>query len=163
MTLLFQSSSSLISVQETSIQPLNPGVILEFIRQRASDDIPGTPECLDSSPFGTPLTIRELNLVSQRLQETSGSLNDIIFSMSVEKFIRGSIIQGTELIQARRDLYITLAETGHRLRRVKKNWRLQTGGVLAVEDGRHMAENSRISEIERAKGILQENIDRRLY
>ena len=57
-----------------------------------------------------------------------------------KRFVRGALVQGTELLQTRKDLSRTqLAENTRLQRKRGSNRRLQSGGVLLVAEGRRMA------------------------
>ena len=59
---------------------------------------------------------------------------------TAKRFIRGALVQGTELLQTRKDLSRTqLAENTRLQRKRGSNRRLQSGGVLLVAEGCRMA------------------------
>jgi urease accessory protein UreE len=60
-------------------------------------------------------------------------------SHNISRFVKGSLISATELNQVKRDLGRTrYAEQIQKQRKAMKNTPLQSGGVLTVEEGRHM-------------------------
>ncbi len=127
--------------RKTGIVPYNPNIVLSVIEERAARQAsPFTPpRPTNSSPFGTPLTIRKLERVANRLLAATQSLSEDYqhLNKGLERFTRGTLVQSTELIQTRCDLGRTeLAQQVRKQRRAAKNTQLQTAGVLTVQDGR---------------------------
>ena len=96
----------------------------------------------------TPLTIRTLKQQADYLYENAPQ-DDPTFTTTLDKFVRGSLIQGTELLQTMRDLKRTkLAEEICQQQKAYSNRPLQTGGVLPVSEGhvmmKHFKENKRV-------------------
>src|SRR5262249_45038944 len=92
-----------------------------------------------SSPFTTPLTLRQINKVAGQLESVLEQDQDLDprFTEDISRFIRGSLSLATELVQTKRDLGRTrLAEEVRRQRRASKNTQVQSGGPLRVENGR---------------------------
>ena len=161
----FKTETILSAFKKTGIHPFNPQVILDRISKRAV-----TPELAPyagSSPFGTPLTIRKLNRVANRLKdaaEASLELGEPLSEEAVEgiyRFTRGALVQGTELLQTRQDLCRTeLATAARKARRVEKNRHLQTGGRLTVADGRNMVKKIEENELQKAQAIIEAHLER---
>jgi len=95
------------------------------------------------------MTIRSLKRQSEFLYQNAPQDNPE-FTEVLDKFIRSSVLQSTELLQSKRDLSRTrLAEKTRSERAMYGRRSLQSGGILTVEDGRHMVRQS--DDDERAK------------
>ncbi|KJZ77683.1 hypothetical protein HIM_02860 [Hirsutella minnesotensis 3608] len=122
----FRQSTILSSFRKTGIVPLNREVVLAVMRARKPRT--PTPEPAFSSPFSTPVTLRQMHRAATQLEDqftmaeecNDGSMllqKDFLASMG--QFIRGAISNSTELIQTKKDLSRTqLAEKTRRQRRV---------------------------------------------
>ncbi|KJZ72821.1 hypothetical protein HIM_07765 [Hirsutella minnesotensis 3608] len=155
----FRQSTILSSFRKTGIVPLNREVVLAVMRARKPRT--PTPEPAFSSPFSTPVTLRQMHRAATQLEDqftmaeecNDGSMllqKDFLASMG--QFIRGAISNSTELIQTKKDLSRTqLAEKTRRQRRAMKNTSLQSGGVLTVAQGRQMAARKADIELRKAQ------------
>ena len=75
---------------------------------------------------------------------------------TIDQFIRGSIVQSTELRQTMKDLTRTrYAQQVQHQRRALKNQRLKTGGVLTVADGRAMVRKREDEELRKAQRLIE--------
>jgi hypothetical protein len=97
----------------------------------------------------TPLTIRSSKCQSEFLYKNAPQ-DDLEFTEVLDKFICGSVLQSTELLQSVRDLSRTrLAEKVRSERAMYSRRSLQSGGTLTVEEGCHMVRQ--LDDDERAK------------
>jgi hypothetical protein len=95
------------------------------------------------------MTIRSLKRQSELLYQNAPQDNPE-FTEVLDKFIRGSVRQSTELLQNTRDLSRTrLAEQMQSERARYSRRSLQSERILTVEDGRHMVRQ--LDDDERAK------------
>jgi hypothetical protein len=153
-----KESSCKSAFQKCGIWPFNPTPILQQIGERVA--APATPEPQEgpfSSPFHTPLTLRQIHKVSDSLFGNLQDAKDLdpAFRDNVERFVSGAVSLATELVQTKRDLARTkLAEDVARRRRSTKNHVLQSGGVLTVAQGREMVRQKEQSEEERARQLI---------
>ncbi|KJZ69554.1 hypothetical protein HIM_11047 [Hirsutella minnesotensis 3608] len=158
----FRHQTILSAFRKTGIVPFNQEVVLAAMRARKNrTPSPELDSALQSSPFDTPTTLRQMHKTASHLEDcliaaedcNDGSIlleNDFLVSMG--QFIRGAISNSTELVQTKRDLGRTrLAEKTRQLRRAMKNRPLQSGGVLTVAQGRHMAARKEEIEFQRAQ------------
>ena len=143
-TQAFKTSTIQSAFKRTGIWPFCPEIILGPLRERtqARNRAIRTPSPRgnrDPSPLKTPLTIRKLTMVANQLIDgVSNSQPEV--QDTAKRFIRGALVQGTELLQTRKDLSRTqLAENTRLQRKRGSNRRLQSGGVLLVAEGRRMA------------------------
>jgi hypothetical protein len=105
----------------------------------------------------TPMTIRSLKRQSEFLYQNAPQDNPE-FTEVLDKFIRGSVLQSTEGLQSMRDLSRTrLAEQmrSERARYSTSRRSLQSGGILTVEDGRHMVRQTDDDERAKAERLLK--------
>ena len=143
-TQAFKTSTIQSAFKRTGIWPFCPEIILGPLREptQARNRAIRTPSPRgnrDPSPLKTPLTIRELTMVANQLIDgVSNSQPEV--QDTAKRFIRGALVQGTELLQTRKDLSRTqLAENTRLQRKRGSNRRLQSGGVLLVAEGCRMA------------------------
>ena len=89
------------------------------------------------------------------LQEALGELQPAL-KTEMDRFIRGALVQSTELRQTMRDLARTkMAEDLRKQRKVGKNRPLQSGGVITVSDGRRMVRQSDKNALEAARQMVE--------
>jgi hypothetical protein len=157
----FKQSTILSAFRKTGIHPFNPHPVLQILAARQAQKTPTPPSSSggpQSSPFNTPLTLRQMNKVANKLDAVLQEDEDLNpeFANNLSRFIRGSLINVTELIQTKRDLQRTkLAEQVQRSRRAMKNTPLQSGGILTIEEGRAMVQQKEINEVARAQKIIE--------
>ncbi|OWT42563.1 DDE superfamily endonuclease domain-containing protein [Pochonia chlamydosporia 170] len=111
-----------------------------------------------SSPFETPLTLRQVNKLANNIMEAVDEFPDLMASIStdIDRYVRGTLAMSTELVQTKRDLGRTkLAETVAKRRRAMKNKTLQTGGVLTVAEGRRMVQRRVDADLAAARRRVQ--------
>ena len=173
----FKEKTILSAFKKTGIFPLNPRVVLRKIEERNPTLArrPRTPEEAEpnSSPFATPLTIRKLKRVRERLED---AMDEIVaenpdpaiheFRDSMQQFMTGAEIQSNELIQVRRHVRRNKqAEVIQEARREGKNAILRKGGVLRVEDVRDMVRQLEEDELKKAQELVRaaEEKQRRQY
>ncbi|KJZ68936.1 hypothetical protein HIM_11679 [Hirsutella minnesotensis 3608] len=149
----FKESTIRSAFRKTGIFPFNPQVVLQCLEARqARTPTPPPNSGPHSSPFETPLTLRQINKVADKLEivlEDDESL-DPDFSHDLSRFIRGSLSLATELVQTKRDLGQTkMAERIRQQRKAMKNIQLQSGGVLLVAQGREMVQQREDDQIAR--------------
>ncbi|KJZ68915.1 hypothetical protein HIM_11701 [Hirsutella minnesotensis 3608] len=158
----FRQSTIISAFRKTGIVPFNQELVLAVMKARkARTPTPELDLALLSSPFGTPVTLRQMHKAATQLENrftiaeewNDGSiLLEEDFLASMGQFIRGAISNSAELLQTKRDLSRTqLAEKTRRLRRAMKNTPLQSGGVLTVAQGRQMAARKAEVELQRAQ------------
>ena len=142
-------------------QPFNPRPVLQILEARQAEKTPTPPSSPGgphSSPFVTPVTLRQMNKVASKLEtELQGSEElDPEFTYDLDRFIRGSLSLATELIQTKRDLGRTkMAELAARQRRAMKNTPLQSGGVLTVAQGREMVLQREEDQVAKARKVVE--------
>ena len=108
----FKESTILTSFKKTGIWPFNPQPVLKILEERQAKKTPSPPSSsggLHSSPFSTPLTLRKMNKVADKLEDflEEDQHLDPEFAHDIGRFIRGSLISATELLQTKRDLGTT--------------------------------------------------------
>lgn len=142
----FKEATILSAFRKTGIWPWDPEQVLQGLRERLPQYTPSPPSTAaapaSSSPFNTPVTLRQMHKVADKLEAVifDGGI-DPETSAILARFIKGSMTTATELIQTKRDLGRTrYAEDVARRRRAGKNTRLQSGGVLTVQEARSMLE-----------------------
>lgn len=147
----FKKSTIYSAFAKTGLIPFNPNIVLQKIK-------PATPPAADtaqSSSVVTPLTIKNLKRHADYLYENAPANNPEFLNV-LDRFIRGAIIQGTELQQAMKDLNRSkLAEETRQKRRAYNNRPLQTGGVLTVAHARAMVQRQVEDERAKAEAVLQ--------
>lgn len=162
----FKESTILSAFRKTGIWPFNPQLVIRILEERQAKRTPSPPrtredqptEALMSSPFTTPLTLRQMNKVADKLETTlhEDQNLDPEFAGDLSRFIRGSLTNVTELIQTKRDLARTkLAERVQKQRRAMKNSSLQSGGVLTVAEGRQMVQQREEDQLAKAKRLVE--------
>ncbi|KAI6778341.1 transposase [Emericellopsis cladophorae] len=130
--------------KKTGIWPFDPDLVIRAVEEReAALRTPSPqPSLLASSDFETPVTLRQINKVANRIGEALHEIDDDLdndFSWDIDRFIRGALTTAAELVQVKRDLSRTKkAELMQRQRRAMKNRPLQSGGVLTVAEARDM-------------------------
>ena len=81
---------------------------------------------------------------------------DSKFVKTLDKFVRDSLIQGTELLQTMRDLKRTkLAESIRASQKAYSNRPLQAGGILPVHEGRAMVEIFKEDDHAKAEALIK--------
>ncbi|KAM4060315.1 DDE superfamily endonuclease [Hirsutella rhossiliensis] len=156
----FKESTIRSAFRKTGIFPFNPQVVLQCLEARqATTPTPPPNSGPHSSPFETPLTLRQINKVADKLDlvlEDDKSL-DPDFSHDLSRFIRGSLSLATELVQTKRDLGRTkMAERIQKQRKAMKNIQLQSGGVLSVAQGREMVQQRGDDQIAKARKVVED-------
>ncbi|KAM4067613.1 DDE superfamily endonuclease [Hirsutella rhossiliensis] len=135
----FKESTIRSAFRKTGIFPFNPQVVLQCLEARqATTPTPPPNSGPHSSPFETPLTLRQINKVADKLDlvlEDDKSL-DPDFSHDLSRFIRGSLSLATELAM--------------------KNIQLQSGGVLSVAQGREMVQQRGDDQIAKARKVVED-------
>ena len=127
------------SFRKTGIIPFNSEIVLGVKRARkVYMPIPELDPALLSSPFGIPITLRQIHKVPAQLEgqlntaleiDNSSILFNDTFVNTVSQFIRGAIANSPELVQIKRDLGRTcLAEETRRKHRAMQNSLLKSGG-----------------------------------
>ncbi|KJZ70664.1 hypothetical protein HIM_09937 [Hirsutella minnesotensis 3608] len=158
----FRHRTILSAFRKTGIVPFNQDAVLSVMRARKNrTPSPKVDSALQSSPFDTPVTLRQMHKTASHLEDcliTAEDCDDASillendFLVSMGQFIRGAISNSTELVQTKRDLGRTrLAEKTRQLRRAMQNRPLQSGGVLTVAQGRQMAARKEEIEVQRAQ------------
>ena len=156
----FKSSTITSAFRKTGIIPFNPKVVLDVLEARRPQTPP--PILQDhqlpfSSPFSTPITLRQVNKVANQIQEELISLEVApTLRNNIERLISGSKANTAELIQTKRDLGRTkLAQETRKRQKAQKNVQLQIGGVLTVADGREMVHRRAQDDIEKARRMVE--------
>ncbi|OWT42328.1 DDE superfamily endonuclease domain-containing protein [Pochonia chlamydosporia 170] len=155
----FKESTIRSAFKKTGIHPFNPQAVLEILAARQPEGTPSPPfSGLQSSPFSTPVTLRQMNKVADKvtrvIREDENLDPDLRYEMS--RFIRGSLSLATELIQTKRDLGRTkMAEHLAQQRKALKNSPLQPGGVLKVAQGREMVRQRAEDQLAKARRMVE--------
>ncbi|KAK4148489.1 hypothetical protein C8A00DRAFT_19691 [Chaetomidium leptoderma] len=155
----FKESTIIAAFKKTGIWPFNPQVVLQVVRDRQARRTPSPPPMPDSSPFSTPLTLRQINRVAERLEDIMERQDniDLGFADDLQRFIRGSLITATELVQVKRDLQRTkMAEAVALARRHQKNRPLQSGGVLTAAQARRIVKQRDEDEVAKARRVVEQ-------
>jgi hypothetical protein len=163
-----KKSTILSAFKKTGIVPWNPQPTIELLWRMhpvpASENTTPPPTNQLSSPFDTPYTLRQLKKVATKiddLQDAIGELQPALKS-EMDRFIRGALVQSTELRQTMRDLSRTrMAEGLRKQRKAGRNRPLQHGGVITVANGRKMVTQSDHKEEEVARQVLKRAATRR--
>jgi hypothetical protein len=145
--------------KKTGIYPLNPQPIIQQLVERAPIQQTPSPRASVgpiSSDFETPITLRQINKVASKLDNILQEEEfDDEFSYNLGRFIRGSLIAATELVQTKRDLSRTKkAEQASQMRRASKNRPLKSGGIISVADGRRMVQQKENNALSRAQKVI---------
>ena len=155
----FKESTIRSAFRKTGICPFNPLAVLQSLEERqVKTPTPPPNSGSHSSPFETPLTLRQINKVAARLDTVLGEDEslDPNFSHDLGRFIRGSLSLATELVQTKRDLGRTkLAERIQQQRKGMKNIQLRSGGVLSVAQGREMVQQRGEDQVARARKVVE--------
>ena len=153
----FKKRTILSAFAKTGIHPLEPSRVIEQVQAREAERTPTPPPAnyASSSPFNTPVTLRQMNKVADNLRDAQFELSPGK-GCDLNRFIRGSLITATELIQVKWDFGRTkMASQITARRRAVKNTPLQTGGVLTVAEGRGMIQKKKENEEAKARVILE--------
>jgi hypothetical protein len=119
-------------------------LLQDVINRRHNSDVPKT-----------PMTIRSLKRQSEFLYQNAPQ-DDPEFTEVLDKFIRGAVLQSMEGLQSKRDLSRTrLAEQMRSERAMYGRQSSQSGGILTVEDGRHMVHQNDDDERAKAERLLK--------
>ncbi|OAQ58169.1 DDE superfamily endonuclease [Pochonia chlamydosporia 170] len=156
----FKQSTIRSAFRKTGIWPPNPQVILQLLDACQSKKTPSPPATSSSysSSFETPLTLRHINKVADKLETVLQEDEDLNpeFTRDLSRFIRGSLSLATELVQTKRDLGRTkMAERIQQQRRAMRNTQLQSGGVLTVAQGREMVQKREEDQIAKARKTVE--------
>lgn len=148
--------------KKTGIWPLNPQLILDKVAVRAPvrtpSPTPSNPRFQSSSNFSTPVTLRQINKVARKVSDFIEECSEVDeeFSYDLGRFMRGSLILATELVQTKRDLSRTKqAELASVLRRAAKRKTIKSGGVLTVAEGRHILQQKAVDEVAKARQTIE--------
>jgi len=91
----------------------------------------------------------------KRAVDEDDEFDDSFFD-DLSYFIDGSLSQGSELIQLKRDLGRTkMAEEIKRRRKAYKNTPLQSGGVLTMAEGREMVAQRHEDDVAKARKLVE--------
>ena len=91
----------------------------------------------------------------KRAVDEDDEFDDSFFD-DLSHFIDGSLSQGSELIQLKRDLGRTkMAEEIKRRRKAYKNTPLQSGGVLTMAEGREMVAQRHEDDVAKARKLVE--------
>ncbi|KHO01873.1 transposase [Metarhizium album ARSEF 1941] len=158
----FKTTTILTAFRKTGISPYNPQPVIEALEQRAAiyTSTPSPPPLYhnNSSDFETPTTLRQINKVANKLGEVLEDDTSLEpeFARNISRFIRGSLIAATELIQTKRDLGRTkAAQLLSQRRRAHKYHALQTGGVLSVDNAREMVKQNENDRLDTARRVVE--------
>jgi hypothetical protein len=156
----FKKSTILSAFKKTGIWPFNPQPILQDIhnRQAAHTPPPSTSSLPESSPFNTPITLRQMNKVASQLKDDLYEEEDLdpAFVGNINRFVRGALSLASELVQTKRDLGRTrYAQQIAQQRRAMKNTPLKTGGVLTVAEGREMVQQKEQDHLDKARKMVE--------
>ena len=154
----FSETTIKAAFRETGIVPLNPLKVLDKVAHRRqltpTNPPPNGPH---SSPFHTPVTLRQLNKVALEINDQMSLLSElgVEFKDNINRFVSGALAQGTELVHTLRDLGRTrLAEQTAKRRRSMKNKQLQSGGVLTVAQARNMVQEMQDNDVAKARRVV---------
>ena len=158
----FKKETILSAFKKSGLVPYNPLVVLRRIQERQERAVtlpppPPSAQELQSSPFNTPVTLRQLNKLASNLQ-TQVKKEDVNpeLKRTLDQFVRGALTQGTELLHTMRDLKRTkMAEEITRQRRSQKNQQLKSGGVLTVEHARKIVVQKEDDALGKARKLVE--------
>jgi hypothetical protein len=148
----FKEATNRAAFKKTGIWPFQPSIVLQVIQERQAVRTPSPPAdaILNSSPFATPVTLRQMNKVADKLATIAGDIDHL------QQFIKGSLATATELVQVKRDLQRTkMAENIANRRRLQKNRPLQSGGVLTVAQARRKVKFREDYELAKARRLVE--------
>ncbi|KAH8158543.1 hypothetical protein CIB48_g9710 [Xylaria polymorpha] len=120
---------------------------------------PPLPQPASSPLQQTPVTVRHVNKAAAHILDALIDTDDIDpeLAIAMGRFIKGSILNATELLQTKIDLSRTkLAEQTARSRRATKNTPLKSGGVLTVAGGREIVRQKAITDETRARRLIEQ-------
>lgn len=160
-TLAFKESTIKSAFAKAGIWPFNPQLILQEVQQRVAEKTPSPPPrdpLASSSPFSTPLTYRQIlktsDTIEKKLQEVQDAHQDLVHD--VRALIKGAQHNTCEMIQVKKDLGRTqYAEKLQKERRSQRRLHLQSGGVLTVEEARHMVQKREEDELDKARRVIE--------
>lgn len=155
----FKESTVRSAFKKTGIIPYNPRVVLDQLEARANrtpSPVPQDHLLPMSSPFSTPVTLRQVNKVAEQiLHEIDDEDFNPELRTRIEKMISAGQANTAELIATKRDLGRTkLATEARKARKAQRNTQLQSGGVLNIEEARHMVQKRQETELEQAQKIV---------
>lgn len=158
----FKKTTILSGFRRAGIWPYNPDIVLTELRLRVPIKTPSPPpgavQHSGSSAFSTPVTVRQINKVANKIEKVLDADDDLdpSFRHDISRFLRGSLVNAAELLQTKRDLGRTrYAERIQKQRRAMKNYTLQSGGRLQVGDGRKMVVQRQEDEVAKARRVVE--------
>lgn len=158
----FKLSTIISAFKKSGIVPYNPQPILDELQKRAAERTPTPPPVAAShplsSPFHTPLTVRQINKIANNLEEALDEMfdDDSSFAADVKRFCKGARSVTNELLQVKRDLGRTeYAKQQAQLRKANKNSVLQSGGVLTIEEGRELVRQKEVNKEADARRLVE--------
>lgn len=158
----FKESTIKSAFEKTGIYPFHPHRVLKVLEERAprhtTPPLIQAPRNAYSSPIQTPTTVRHVNKAAYHIQKAikESVKMDPALALKINRFIKGSILNTTELLQVTTDLSRTrLAERVAKQRRAAKNTPLKSGGILTVADGRRMVQQLAEDEVMKARRIIE--------
>ena len=156
----FKEETILSAFKKSGLIPYNSLVVLQRIQERQERALtpppPSAPE-LQSFPFNTLVTLRQLNKLASNLQTQAKQENvNLELKRTLDQFVRGALTQGTELLHMIRDLKRTkIAEEVMRQRWSQKNQQLKSGGVLTVEHARKIVRQKEDDALGKAQRLVE--------
>ncbi|KJZ69918.1 hypothetical protein HIM_10703 [Hirsutella minnesotensis 3608] len=156
----FKESTIRSAFKKTGIWPFYPQPVLDCVRSRmaaSKTPTPPPPPGPESSPFNTPLTVRQVHKVAWAIEKGLEDVGNVSPELAhdMSRFIKGSLSNVAELLQTKRDLGRTrYAEKIANRRRAMKNKVLQSGGVLTVQEGRAMVRRREQDELDKAREMI---------
>ena len=163
-----------ICIAKKGIWPFNPQPVIQILKQGAPIRTPSLPliSYQNSSDFETPTTLRKINKVADKISEVleaDDSIDDD-FAYNISRFVCGTLIAASELVQTKRDLGRTkAAQILAQQRSASKNRPLKSGGILSVADGRQMVkkkDEGRAQELQRTLNATKKkecNFQKRIF
>ncbi|KJZ68702.1 hypothetical protein HIM_11903 [Hirsutella minnesotensis 3608] len=156
----FKESTIRSAFKKIGIWPFYPQPVLDCVRSRmaaSKTPTPPPPPGPESSPFNTPLTVRQVHKVAWAIEKGLEDVGNVSPELAhdMSRFIKGSLSNVAELLQTKRDLGRTrYAEKIANRRRAMKNKVLQSGGVLTVQEGRAMVRRREQDELDKAREMI---------
>ncbi|KAM4061702.1 Tc5 transposase DNA-binding domain-containing protein [Hirsutella rhossiliensis] len=151
----FRQLTIISAFRKTGIVPFNQEVVLAVMKARkARTPTPELDPALLSSPFGTPVTLRQMHKAATQLEDQ--------FTIA-EECNDGSILLEEDFLVSKDLSRTQQAEKTRRLRRAMKNIPLQSGGVLTVAQGRQMAARKAEAEFQKAQRKVDATRIRQIY